>query len=329
MDIALFRKLLQQQQLSPDDFENIERKQNGTISVYSDVTALLYTGILLLATGFGILIYKNIDSLGHTVITTTVATLCSGSFAYCVVYSTGYSNAKKSSPGLLFDYILLAACLLLLTLTGYLQFQYEIFGPHWGLATFIPMVLLFTAAYYFDHVGVLSMAVTNLAAWAGLTVAPLQFINDNNFHATRLIYTAIVLGAGLLAFSYLSKARNVKAHFSNTYDNFGTHILFISLLAALFTFTTVYLLFFVILVLATFFFCKNAVKNNSFYYLVVSLLYGYLAVCYVVCNVLWSMDANDASLFLTFIYFIGSGIALIRILLHFNRKLKKNGDLSY
>jgi hypothetical protein len=67
------------------------------------------------------------------------------------------------------DYILLLGCLLLLILIAYLQFQYNVFGNRYGLATFIPMVLLFISAYYFDHIGVLTMAITNLAAWAGIT----------------------------------------------------------------------------------------------------------------------------------------------------------------
>ncbi|MDQ6764326.1 MAG: hypothetical protein M3015_17115 [Bacteroidota bacterium] len=65
----------------------------------------------------------------------------------------------------MFDYILLFGCLSLLTFVGYLQFEYNVFGNKWGLATFIPMVVLFMAAYYFDHLGVLILAIVNLAAW--------------------------------------------------------------------------------------------------------------------------------------------------------------------
>ena len=67
------------------------------------------------------------------------------------------------------------AALLLLTFITYLQVQYNVFGDRFGLATFIPMIILFYCAYYFDHLGVLSMAVANLAAWMGIAVTPLKY----------------------------------------------------------------------------------------------------------------------------------------------------------
>jgi hypothetical protein len=67
---------------------------------------------------------------------------------------------------------------LFLTFVGYLQFEYNVFGNKWGLATFIPMVLLFMSAYYFDDLGVLSIAIVNLATWVGITVTPLQLLSS-------------------------------------------------------------------------------------------------------------------------------------------------------
>src|SRR5450432_3389713 len=79
---------------------------------------------------------------------------------------------------------------------------------------------------------------------------------------------------------------NIKAHFAFTYKNFGTHILFISLLALMFYFENIYLVWFIVLVAVSFFFFKNAVKGNSFYFLVITLLYAYIGVSYVVIELL-------------------------------------------
>ncbi len=81
----------------------------------------------------------------------------------------------------------LTGCLLLLTFVGYIQFQYNVFGNRWGLAAFIPMVILFITAYYFDHLGVLIIAIANLATWIGITVTPLKILKENDFNDPHII----------------------------------------------------------------------------------------------------------------------------------------------
>src|SRR5207245_9851487 len=44
------------------------------------------------------------------------------------------------------DFVLLPGCLLLATVVGYLQFQYAIFGEHWGLGALLPALACLWAA---------------------------------------------------------------------------------------------------------------------------------------------------------------------------------------
>lgn len=327
MDSSLFKKLHEQQLISDAEYENIRQHSLKPVSVYWDVTVLLYAGILLLTTGLGILVYKNIDTIGHAVIVTLIAVVCGLCFAYCIKNSKGYSPAKVETPGVLFDYILLLGCLLLLIFTGYIQFEYHVFGTHWGQATFIPMVILFIAAYYFDHLGVLSLAITNLAAWAGITVAPLQALYNNDFRNERLIYTGLMLGVCLLAISFISSYKNIKEHFAFTYKNFGAHLLFISLLAAIFHYDQFYLFWFIALASTGILFYMNALKERSYYFLVITALYVYVGLCYVVVRLLGKMGGDIGIIYLILIYFITSGIGLIRILMYYNKMLKHDAGL--
>lgn len=328
MDILLFRKLRRQQLLTQLEYENIEQHEKGPVSVFWELTTLLYLGILLFTAGLGILVYKNINSIGHAAIIATIAIMCTAGFTYCLKNARGYSNQKVTPPTLLFDYVLLLACLLLVTFIGYLQFEYELFGTDWGLTTFIPMVLLFISAYYFDHLGVLSMAITNLAAWAGLTVAPLKIIEANNFRSEHIIFTGLILGAGLIAISFVSAIRQIKAHFSFTYKNFGTHLLLISSLAALFHFDKFYLLCFVVLIILLAVMIKFALGESSFYFLVVAFMYGYIGLSYVIIRFLLKSDLDDSGIYLGSIYFIASGIGLIRTLMYYNKTFKRHDNLQ-
>lgn len=328
MDITAFEQLKNQQFITDADFEKIKTLETTQpVSLHWDLRTLLYFGIFLLTTGLGIVIYKSIDTIGHDIIIAVIAFCCACSFFYCTRKSKGYSNMKVELPNVLFDYILLLGCLLLLTFIGYLQFQYNVFGNRWGLATFIPMVLLFVSAYYFDHIGVLSLAITNLAAWVGISVTPLQILDDNDFGSERLILSGIALGAGLVAIAVLAEKKNVKKHFAFTYSNFGTHILFIACIAALFHFEEIFLLVFLLFSGVAFFFYKKALKENSFYFLVATLLYSYIAISYVVIRLLDFSGAGIGMLYLSLVYFIGSGIVLIRLLMRHNKIIKSNDRL--
>ncbi len=181
------------------------------------------------------------------------------------------------APDPFFGNILLLGCLSLLIFLGYLQYEYDVFGNHYGSATFIPMVVLFLSAYYFDHLGALSLAITNLAAWAGIAITPLSILKEGNFADTRLIITGILLGAVLLTAGQLSLRRRLKPHFEVTYTNFGLHLFFIASLAGLFTYDRIYFLWFVGLMLIAWFLYTRAVDRRSFYFIVVIVLYAYIA----------------------------------------------------
>lgn len=327
MDIRIFKKLLVEHLITEDEFEKIQLQDQQPVSVHWDLRTLLYLGIVLLTTALGILVYKNIDTIGHDVIIIIIAILCTGCFWYSYKIASGYSNKKITSSNTWFDYILLMGCLLLLTFVGYLQFEYEVFGNRWGLATFVPMILLFIAAYYFDHLGVLSLAIVNLAAWIGISVTPLQVLRENDFGNAHLIYSGIVLGTLLVSVSFLSVSKNIKTHFYFTYKNFGCHILLVSLLAAMFYFENYYLLLFLPLCIASFLFFKNALKENSFYFLVITILYAYIGLSYVVIQLLFSEHSGDISIYSAIIYFILSGIGLIWLFIHYNKILKANAGI--
>src|SRR5450432_2120342 len=234
MDTILFEKLHAEGLISNGSLERIkETHKNRLFSLHWELRTILYLGVLLLSGGLGVLVYKNIDTIGHTAILIFIAAICAGGFAYCFKTKLPFSTSRVVSPNSFFDYILLLACLSFITFIGYLQYQYHFFGNRFGLVTFIPMLVLFFSAYYFDHLGILSLAITNLCAWAGITVTPTRILQDNDFNSTTIIYTGLVLGAGLVATGVLTRQRRFKSHFAFSYTNFGMHILFISALAGM------------------------------------------------------------------------------------------------
>ena len=324
MDVTLFEKFHADGLISDTSLEKIKiQSAKQFFSLHWELKTILYLGVLLLTSGIGVLVYKNIDTIGHQAILLFIGLTSAGSFFYCYKKTQAFSFEKVESPDSFFDYILLLGCLTFITFVGYLQFQFNVFGQRYGLAIFIPMVVLFFTAYYFDHLGVLSLAITNLAAWAGITVTPAEILKANDFNSSILIITGILLGVSLILAGIVTQKRKIKPHFAFTYTNFGAHLLFISCLAAMFHFDTLYLLWFIILIAICYFFYIKAIREKSFYFLLILTLYAYIGISYVIMRLIFNTgNFGIAGAYLAFMYFIASAIAITIFLIRMNKKIK-------
>lgn len=329
MNKHLFTQLHTEGLLSEASLQKInDKKKSGLLSVYWEIKTLMYLAVILLSSGLGILVYKHFNSIGHTAILTFLILLCSGSFYYCLKHVSAFSFTKIVSPNALFDYLLLLACLTFITIIAYLQYQYNFFGNRFGLASFIPMLILFLSAYYFDNIGILSLAITNLAAWLGITVTPLEILKANDFNNATIILTGLLLGVFLIAVALFTKHKNVKKHFEFTYCNFGIHIFFIAGIAAMLSYNNIYLLCFLILMTGAYYFYTKALDDKSFYIMLITVLYAYFAISYVVIDLIMKMRNYDSTpIYLALLYLIGSGIGMILFLIRNNKKIKQHDRL--
>jgi len=325
MDTDLYKKLHNEGLISNETLEKIaEKHKNPLFSLHWELKTLLYLGVTLLSTGLGVLIYKNIDTIGHQFILLFIAGICAGCFVYCVKKRNPFSRGKVKSPSSFYDYILLLGCLSLLSFLGYLQVQYQVFGNNYGLATFIPMLILFYVAYEFDHIGVLSMAITNLAIWLGATITPYTMLSNGFNSSDPLIIPYLFLGMLLLAAAYLSERYNFKKHFKFTYHNFGLNISFLALLTGYFSFyeNSLSFLWLITVLILGYILYKDAFRSKSFYFLLLITLYTYVAISTLIVRVLFSMD-SELAFVIGLLYFIGSAIGLIIALIHLNKKIKE------
>lgn len=329
MNTDLFEQLQKEGLISETSAEKVRTVQAGRLfSLHWELKTVLYLGVLLLSGGLGILVYKNIDTIGHQVILLFIAALCGGCFYYSVRQKAPFSRAKVEAPNGFFDYSVLLGCLLFVTFITYLQVQYNVFGTRYGAATFIPLLVLFFSAYYFDHLGVLSMAITNLAAWMGITVTPMQILTQNDFSSNRLIYTGLVLGVILTVTALLSEKKTFKAHFGFTYRNFGMHVLLIACLAGLFStydsFDITWTwssLWFLLLAAACWYFYVLAIRQRSFYIMLMVTLYGYIGVSFMAVQLVATRHFDG--LIPGMMYFIISAIAFVSFLVTQNKKMKR------
>lgn len=283
-------------------------------SVHWELRSLLYVGILAFTTGTGWLIYRYIDQIGHTFLIIAMAVLCAASFAFAVRYKGPFTTGRSHSRSPFGDYALLLACLLFLTLEGYLQYQYTIFGTRYGLVTFIPAILFLNLAYLFDHRGVLAMGLTALISWIGVTVRPLEFYFKGNLKDMTVLLSAVALSLILMAGVLVLDRRRIKRHFTITTLSFAGNLLLVALLAGLFNFENLHLPFALALVVACAVFDWYARRERSFLFLLMSTFYGYIGATYLVFHYLHLRDEA------TYLYWIVTGIG-VTVYLSANRKI--------
>lgn len=263
--------------------------------------------MLLFTTGVGILVYQNIGDLGHQLIIGLLIVITAACFIYVFRAGPDYSNGVTPGPTPYFDYVVLLGSLLFISVQGYLQFQYELLTENLGYSTLITALFFFFVAYRFDHIGVLSLAITALASFWSISLSPQKWYSGNFFTGSHLYTTAIIFGAALAAVGLLLDWKKIKTHFTFTYLNFATLTFFAGAIAAMFL-NENYFLFVLLIFAGCAFSYYQARQRRSFLLLLYAFLAGYIALTYLLAETILS---EPMIWFLYFIFSCGGFILFI------------------
>ncbi|QJW88936.1 DUF2157 domain-containing protein [Spirosoma taeanense] len=306
----VLNELKEQGFVSPDQQAKIaEVEQSKPFSLHWELRAMLYAGILLLSSGLGLLVYDNFDQIGHGALLTAMAAACAGCLYFVWRNRSAWTLAQTKSRSAFGDYALILACLLFLTLEGYAQYQYTVFGTRYGLVTLLPAVLFLPLAYRFDHRGVLGMALTALISWVGVTVRPLELYLKTNFFDQKTVFSAITLALVLIGIAFGLQHRRIKPHFTYTYLTVAGNLLMVALLGGLFNFEGFRVVFIIGLAVACFAFDRFARREQSFLFLLLSVVYGYVGLTYLI------LEYAHLGTYGMLLYFLLTGIGLVAYLL--------------
>lgn len=316
------QKLFDKNYISQDQFNLIMAYRSLNIfSIHTELKVLLYLSVLMFTTGIGILVYQNIESIGHIAILSFILLTAIVCFYFCFKNSDGFKREETAFKNPIFDYLVLTATILSCTFIGYLQYQYHTFGTHYGIATLIPTIIGFFCAYYFDNKSVLSIAITGLAAYVGVTVSPKSILNAEMYQTTTLSYSGIVLGTVLLLWTLYASRSNLKSHFNLIYLTFSINLICIGCITNLFE--LYWPIFAVMLALSVFYFYTISYKISSILLFVFAILYAYIGFNIIIFKVLEHIDPDylrTPLIIVTPIYFIVSIVLFIKLIKNFNQK---------
>lgn len=109
----------------------------GVFSVRNELLFLMYLSVLLFTSGVGVLIYKNIDTVGHSIIILILFALIVGCYYFCFKKSKGFTTQDIDFDNPIYNYLVLLATILSCTFMGYIQYQYHIFGKQFEISILI------------------------------------------------------------------------------------------------------------------------------------------------------------------------------------------------
>jgi hypothetical protein len=317
-------QLIKDNILTAEDAARISQSEHSKVmTVHWELKTILYLGVLLLVSGISIFVYQNIQTIGHTAVIAVIAAGCGACFYYATRNRRPYSHDEVKNASPLFDYIVLLGCLLFGIFIAYMQFQYVVFGEHYGIATFVPALLYLGAAYLFDHKGVLSLGITGMAAWAGISVTPGHLLENNDFESSAVIITSLFVGATLALYPRWAEQRGIKKHFGFTYNNFACNILCISLLAYLFNDNMpVHYIAFVALAGVTWYYIRYAISRQSFWFLLLATIYAYTGLTYLVFRLLFEAGLDTGVMMFGMLYVMASCAGIVLFFIYHKRILK-------
>lgn len=321
------QSLLDKNLITENQYQEIKAYRNLNIfSLNAELKLFLYLSVLLFTSGIGILIYENIDSIGHIAILSILLIVIVVCFYYCFKNSNGFQKTETVFESPILEYLVLVANILTCIFIGYLQFQYKPFGTHYDLATLIPTVVSFFCAYYFDNKSVLTIAITGLAAYIGLSVTPQDLLHNDFYSNETLSYSAIILGALLILWTIYSSRTNLKTHFNFIYLTFALHLISIASISNLTDsdYDGIWLLFGLVLAASSYYFYKVSHKTKAMSLYIFMIVYAYIGLNIFFFRILDLVDFSDIwelFIFLLPVYFIGSIVVFIKLIKNFHKEI--------
>ena len=277
-------------------------------SLFVELNAILYIGVIALVTGIAWTARDYSDRAGDTVILSILALLVVLSSGYCFAKAHPYSHAETESPSFAFDYVLYFACLVLAATLAFIETRFAIFQG-WDTHLLIASLVYGVVAYRFDNRFVLSLALSTLAAFLGLTLG-FETLDTDRLRLAGVLYGAFLIGIGVVLERYA-----IKPHFLDVYLQLGAIAMLLAAVSGVLDNDAGWEYLLVLLVLSALSIYLG-LQFTRFAFVAYGILFGYAGLSFRVID-----GMSDATLVL--LYFVATGslvvFALVLIARRFGR----------
>ena len=279
-------------------------------SVYVEISALLYIGVLSTVGGVVWTFRDDVNNLGHAAILSIFAALIAASMYYCFSRGGPYSNAQIETPSLVFDYVLYFGCLSFSAMLAYLEVQMAVFRG-WQTHLLMASIVFGGLAYRFDNRFVLSLALSTLAGYLGLTLDLFDTIDTDRLRLYAMGYGLVVAGVGFGLYRLA-----IKRHFLDVYLHVGANAFLLAAVSGVPSANGVLYVALLLPLAAALIYL--GVRFGRFAFVAYGTLYGYAGLTAKLLDALRSPTLSLA-------YLVVTGSIVVIALVVLSRRFARNG----
>jgi hypothetical protein len=266
-------------------------------SLFVEIHALLYIGVLAIVGGFVYTFRNALADLGHASILALFALFIGASFYYCFTRGRPYSPQEVEHESPAVDYVLYFGCLMFSGMLAYLEAEMQVFGG-WETHLLLASLAFGALAYRFDNRFVLSLALSTLAAYLGLTLEIFETIDTDRARFYAMGYGLFVAGLG-----FVLHRQGIKPHFLNVFLHLGANAFLMATLSGVVEPSTGWLYLALLLPLAAALIYLG-IRFERLAFVAYGTLYGYAGVS---IKILDALGGPTAGLF----YLVVSGTMVV------------------
>jgi hypothetical protein len=281
--------------------------RNEPFSLFLEINVLLYLGVFAFVAGLGWTVGTWSQQLGDLLILALLTIILAASFVYSFYHTPAWSPKQELASTPVVDYVLYLGCLVWGIELAYLEKRFHLLSGQWDTYLLLTTTFFFFLAYRFDNRLVLSLALSSLAGWLGLTISHWPSDQDAAYRLYALLYCLLV-GVAAVIFRLI----DLKRHFFGTYLNVVANVLFCSLLSGVFQ-TRGYALWFIALLLAVGASLAWGITQRQFVFVAYAAVYGYVGVSWLLIR-----NSSDSTFILP--YFVTTAIAMLALLVTIARR---------
>ncbi len=297
--------------LSPEQHALLASLSSGEpLSVFLELNILLYAGVLAFVAGLGFAVSTWSQQLGDVLVLAILSALLAGCSWYCFSRAPVWSSRETPSPSLVLDYVLYLGSLIWSVELAYIEERFHMLSGQWDLYLLATAALFFFLAYRFDNRFVLSLALSSLAGWFGLTISHWPSTQDETYRQSAILYSLIVSASGIVL-----QRRGLKPHFFGTYLNIAANVLFWAVLSGVFN-PQGYVIWFLALLAVCGASLAWGLARRQFSFVAYAAVYGYVGVS----SILIRKMHGDATILG---YFVVTGIAMLVLLVLIARRFAR------
>ena len=189
-------------------------------SLHAELRVTLYAGVLLVMSGVGIVLARNLERIGPLGIALGIALVAIA----CAVPAVRARQAGRALT-VAGEYLLLLAVLLGSADLAYAERQFTLLGPLWTWHLLLLAVVHGAIAYAFASPLVLAASLTALAGWFGVggTVGDVLHVS---YSTPVLGARALGCAAVIAAWRYADRRARPDSRFSDVFDHFAANLAF-------------------------------------------------------------------------------------------------------